>query len=218
LYETLKSSQNNSSSNQISKALSSKISKMEIKSHENAINHEQAITKRMSDSEISSAEKDLPSFNRKRSHSDNISLLPSNLDVLSQQRVPSKFQEYFLPPTFPKAKRPTMITASDLKYNPVLPSKLSSFSSSNKIISNNCPPPLKITREKTSDDCSNFKSDEANMQQIKSRTRTRTLTQLNTRQSIGSCLSNLLSLNIKDQNGNISIDSENSDSSLFYRT
>jgi hypothetical protein len=56
------------------------------------------------------------------------------------------------------------------------------------------------------------------MQQVKSRARTRTLTQLNTRQSIGSCLSNLLSLNIKDQNGNISIDSENSDSSLFYRT
>jgi hypothetical protein len=193
---------------------------MEIKSHENAINHEPAVTKRMrSDSEISSAEKDFSSFSRKRSHSDNISLLPSNLDVLSQQKVPSKFHEYFLPPpTLPKAKRTATITASDLKYNPVLPSKLSSFSSNNKIISNNCPPPLKITREKASDDCSNFKSDEANIQQAKSRTRTRTLTQLNTRQSIGSCLSNLLSLNIKDPNGNISNNSENSDSSLFYRT
>lgn len=208
LFEALKSSHNDSK--QVSKTLSAKISKMEIKSHDKFLNDNPSSKNNIcSDSETNFNQKNSVLLYRKRSHSDNL-----NFHSSGQKNYNIKNQEYFLPPAFPKVKQSTL-TASDLQYNPVLPAKLTSFSNNKMGFKNDCIPPFQHFRVKQSDS-NNLQTDEATKQLVKSRTRTRTLTQLNTRQSIGSCLSNLLSLNSKENNGKMTINGDNSNSSLFY--
>ena len=154
---------------------------------------------------------------RKRCSLDNVVFAVDALHSMPLvQPLPNKFsaqytaasQEYFFPPNLPSGRRRSttslMPDSKQQSSSQTLPQKMSSFIPSSKLTKN----------EPNANTASTLLANNpSNGSKPSSRTRTRTLTQLNTRQSITSCcLTNFLSLNSKENNFAVSPCSNSSDS------
>ena len=102
-----------------------------------------------------------------------------------------------LPPTLPKTRPKSVATIiSDLKQNSLIP-KLSQNTTANKDDNEKTP---ELQSIKINSDSSSSGSSTSSQKSGDTRTRNKTITQLNTRRSLNSCLNNILSFASKENN------------------